>query len=186
MTKQVIFVLLLAIALSIAAVVLKGRGRRGARGDIRPRKLLTEREKPMFFRLRQAFPDDVVLSQVAFSALLTAKDQPTRSTFNRKVADFVVATKAFEVLAVIELDDSTHDGREVQDSKRDQLLQVAGYRVLRFKRVPDVDEVRRAVRGPGDGVPGIAANFAAVTPSRAASPGAGANAQPTDGRHDAA
>ncbi|MFX5521836.1 hypothetical protein ABTD78_21465, partial [Acinetobacter baumannii] len=86
-----IFVLLLAIALSIAAVVLKGRGRRGARGDIRPRKLLTEREKPMFFRLRQAFPDDVVLSQVAFSALLTAKDQPTRSTFNRKVADFVVA-----------------------------------------------------------------------------------------------
>lgn len=45
MTKQVIFVLLLAIALSIAAVVLKGRGRRGARGDIRPRKLLTEREK---------------------------------------------------------------------------------------------------------------------------------------------
>lgn len=37
MTKQVIFVLLLAIALSIAAVVLKGRGRRGARGDIRPR-----------------------------------------------------------------------------------------------------------------------------------------------------
>lgn len=136
--------LLLAIAVSIAAAALKGCGRRRAKGDIRRRKLLTKREQP-FFRLRQAFPDDVVLSQVAFSALLTAKDPPTRSTFNRKVADFVVANKAFEVLAVIELDDSTHNGREGRDSRRDLLLEAAGYRVLRFRRVPDVEEVRRAV-----------------------------------------
>jgi len=147
MTKEMFFLLLLAVAVSIAAAVLKGPRRR-ASGDIRAKKLLTEREQPMYFRLRQAFPDDLVLSQVAFSALLTAKDQPTRSMFNRKVADFVVATKAFEVLAVIELDDSSHKGREVQDSKRDSLLERAGYRVLRFKNVPNVDEVQRAVRPP--------------------------------------
>lgn len=133
MTKEMMFVLVLAVVVSIAAAALKGRGRRGAASEVQQKKLLTDREQPMYFRLRQAFPDDVVLSQVAFSALLTAKDQPTRSTFNRKVADFVVATKAFEVLAVIELDDSSHRGREVQDSKRDQLLERAGYRVLRFK-----------------------------------------------------
>lgn len=147
MTKEMFFLLLLAVAVSIAAAVLKGPRRR-ASGDIRAKKLLTEREQPMYFRLRQAFPDDLVLSQVAFSALLTAKDQPTSSMFNRKVADFVVATKAFEVLAVIELDDSSHKGREVQDSKRDSLLERAGYRVLRFKNVPNVDEVQRAVRPP--------------------------------------
>lgn len=147
MTKEMFFLLLLAVAVSIAAAVLKGPRRR-ASGAIRAKKLLTEREQPMYFRLRQAFPDDVVLSQVAFSALLTAKDQPTRSMFNRKVADFVVATKAFEVLAVIELDDSSHRGREVQDSKRDSLLERAGYRVLRFNNVPNVDEVQRAVRPP--------------------------------------
>lgn len=147
MTKEMFLLLLLAVAVSIAAAVLKGPRRR-ASGDIRAKKLLTEREQPMYFRLRQAFPDEVVLSQVAFSALLTAKDQPTRSMFNRKVADFVVATKAFEVLAVIELDDSSHRGREVQDSKRDSLLERAGYRVLRFKNLPNVDEVQRAVRPP--------------------------------------
>ncbi len=147
MTKEMFFLLLLAVAISIAAAVLRGP-RRWASGDIRAKKLLTEREQPMYFRLRQAFPDDVVLSQVAFSAMLTAKDQPTRSMFNRKVADFVVATKAFEVLAVIGLDDSSHRGREVQDSKRDSLLERAGYRVLRFKNVPNVDEVQRAVRPP--------------------------------------
>lgn len=146
MTKEMMLVLLLAVVVSIAAVVLKGGGRRRASGDIRAKKLLTDREQPMFHRLQQAFPNDIVLSQVAFSALLTAKDQPTRSMFNRKVADFVLATKAFEVLAVIELDDSSHKGREVQDSKRDSLLERAGYRVLRFKHVPDVDVVQRAVR----------------------------------------
>ena len=74
MTKEMVFLLLLAIAVSIAAAVLKGGRGRKASGDIRAKKLLTEREQPMFFRLQQAFPNEVVLTQVAFSALLTAKD----------------------------------------------------------------------------------------------------------------
>lgn len=147
MTKEMLLLVGLAIAVSILAAVVQSRPwRRRASGDIKPKKLLTEREQPMFFRLRQAFPDDVVLAQVAFSALLTAKDLPTRQRFNRKVADFVVATKAFEVLAVIELDDASHRGREVHDSKRDSMLEQAGYRVLRFKHVPNVVDVQQAVR----------------------------------------
>lgn len=148
MTKEMVLVLVLAAAISIVAAVLKGGRGRKAFGDVRPEKLLTDREQAMFYRLQQAFPNEVVLAQVAFSALLTTKDQPTRSTFNRKVADFVVATKAFEVLAVIELDDASHKGREVQDNKRDTLLERAGYRVLRCKNVPNADDVQRAVRPP--------------------------------------
>ena len=152
MTKEMLLLLALAVALVIAVAAVKSRasGRKAA-GDIRARKLLTEREQPMFFRLQQAFPDDVVLSQVSFSALLTAKDLPTRQRFNRKVADFVVATKAFEVLAVIELDDASHRGREVHDSKRDSMLEQAGYRVLRFKHVPNVVDVQQAVRPDAQG-----------------------------------
>jgi very-short-patch-repair endonuclease len=122
--------------------------RRRALGDIRARKLLTDREQPMFHRLQQAFPEYFVLTQVAFSALITAKDMPTRATFNRKVADFVLTNKAFEVVAVIELDDASHRGREEHDSRRDSLLERAGYRVLRFKKVPDVDAVQRVVSPP--------------------------------------
>ncbi len=149
MTKQMqlmLLVLLLAVVVSIAVGMLKGAGRRKALGTIRARKPLSEREQAMFYRLQQAFPDCVVLTQVAFSALITAKDMPTRATFNRKVADFVLASKAFDVVAVIELDDASHRGREEHDSKRDSLLERAGYRVLRFKNVPDVDAVQRAVR----------------------------------------
>ena len=147
MSKEILLLLVLAVALSVGAAMVQSRSwRRRASGDIKPKKLLTEREQPMFFRLQQAFPDHVVLSQVAFSALLTAKDLPTRQRFNRKVADFVLATKAFEVLAVIELNDASHRGREVHDSKRDAMLEQAGYRVLRFKHVPNVVDVQQAVR----------------------------------------
>lgn len=154
MTKQTEQMLLMGLVLSLAVVlwvgaaVLKGGRRRRALGVIRARKLLTDREQPMFHRLQQAFPEYFVLTQVAFSALITAKEMPTRATFNRKVADFVLTNKAFEVIAVIELDDASHRGREEHDSRRDSLLERAGYRVLRFKHVPDVDAVQRAVRPP--------------------------------------
>ncbi len=148
MTKEMLLMLVVVVVLTVTAAALKGAGRRKASGDIRAKKLLTDREQPMFHRLQQAFPNDIVLTQVAFSALLTAKDLPTRATFNRKVMDFVVATKAFEIVAVIELDDSSHKGREAHDSKRDSLLERAGYRVLRFKNVPDVDALQIMVRPP--------------------------------------
>ncbi|MDR7296349.1 very-short-patch-repair endonuclease [Pelomonas aquatica] len=152
LTKQTEQMLLMGLVVSLAIVLWIGaavvKGRRGSKvlGDIRARKLLTDREQPMFHRLQQAFPNNIVLSQVAFSALLTAKEMPTRATFNRKVADFVLATKAFEVVAVMELDDASHRGREDHDSRRDALLERAGYSVLRFKNVPNVDDVQRAVR----------------------------------------
>lgn len=89
-----------------------------------------------------------MLAQVAFSALLTARDRATRNTFDRKVADFVVCTKGLRVTAVVELDDSSHKGREVQDTERQGLLERAGYTVLRFKHVPDAAALRAAINIP--------------------------------------
>ena len=91
----------------------------------------------MFFRLCSTFPQHVVLSQVAFSALLVSKQQATRNGYNRKVADFVLCTKSFDVLAVIELDDSSHKGREGADGDRDAWLKDVGYRVVRYPQIPD-------------------------------------------------
>ncbi|MBU5775692.1 hypothetical protein ICN60_32555, partial [Pseudomonas aeruginosa] len=56
MTKEMLLVLALAAALWIAAAVLKGGRRKRASGDVQAKQLLTGREQPMFFRLRQAFP----------------------------------------------------------------------------------------------------------------------------------
>jgi len=99
----------------------------------------------MFFRLTATYPQHVVLAQVAFSALVDTRDRPTRNTFNRKVADFVLCDKSFAVIAVIELDDKSHRGREATDADRDAILVRAGYRVLRFKNVPDSADLLTAV-----------------------------------------
>lgn len=111
----------------------------------RARPIMTFREQAMYNRLRDAFPQHNVLAQVAFSALLTASKTGVRNTFNQKVADFVLTTRAGEVIAVIELDDASHLLRGLQDRARDQMLQAAGYRTLRFRNVPDGDELLEAI-----------------------------------------
>jgi very-short-patch-repair endonuclease len=79
---------------------------------------------------------------VSFSALITARSHATRNLFNRKIADFVICDRALQVVAVVELDDSSHKNKSEEDQQRDALLTAAGYRVIRYKSVPDIDRVR--------------------------------------------
>ena len=104
----------------------------------------------MYWRLVEGLPEYVVLAQVAFSALLYAQSWRTRNQFNTKVADFVICTRAFEVIAIIELDDSSHRDEEAKarDAHRDAMLEEAGYRVLRYTRVPDREKIRNDVIRP--------------------------------------
>ena len=63
--------------------------------------------------------------------------------FNRKVADFVVLDKQFNVVAIVELDDASHKDKEEKDADRDALIAEAGYRVIRYKRTPDLEQVQK-------------------------------------------
>lgn len=132
-----------AVLFVVIATLASAKKKAGGKGEkLKPKALMTEREQAMHNRLVQALPDLVVLAQVSFSALVTARSFAARNTFDRKVADFVVCDKAFRVMAVVELDDSSHRGREKEDGAREALLSGAGYRVLRYPRVPDVQQVR--------------------------------------------
>lgn len=99
-------------------------------------------EQPMFKRLNEAVPEYYVLAQVAFSAFMTAKGYATRALFNRKIADFVILDQHFNVVAVIELDDASHNGKEEKDAQRDALIAEAGFKVIRYKKTPDIQKVR--------------------------------------------
>lgn len=144
--SYLLLIVFIALIFSALTTIAK-KGNRGKIGAIIARRPVSENEQAMYFRLVQAFPNAVVLSQVAFSALITSNDRAARNRFDRKVADFVICTKAFEVAVVIELDDASHRGRESHDAKRDALLQGAGYRVLRYKTIPDIERVQNDVAG---------------------------------------
>ena len=90
-------------------------------------------------------PEYLVFTQVSFGALLTAKEGASRMTFAQKRADFVLTDKAFNVLAMVELDDSSHKGNEEKDKARDEMLKAAGYKVLRFASIPDRADLLKAL-----------------------------------------
>lgn len=130
----------IAVAVAVFAKMSKGNAKKGTFG---PRLLATANEQGMFWKLINAFPapEFIVLTQVSFGALLTARNGASRYSFAQKRADFVLANNGFKVLAIIELDDSSHKGREKEDANRDAMLIEAGYKVLRYTRTPDAEKL---------------------------------------------
>ena len=147
-------VLLVLLGVVVLAFIAKGfgQGLKGSskKGSFGPRSIATANEQKMFWRLVSTFaaPEFVVLTQVSFGALLTAKGGASRYSFAQKRADFVLTNKGFKVLAVIELDDSSHKGREGNDAGRDAMLIEAGYKVLRYTGIPEAEKLKADVFPP--------------------------------------
>jgi very-short-patch-repair endonuclease len=86
---------------------------------------------------------------VPFAALLTVDRKLSgkarwslRARFDRKIADFVVCERlSLKVIAIIELDDRTHDAKADRD--RDAITNAAGYQTFRFqsKKKPSEAEI---------------------------------------------
>ncbi|ENU87315.1 hypothetical protein F973_00232 [Acinetobacter sp. CIP 102129] len=142
MTWIIVLIVIFAIVGIFLGSANKGK-KGGKRNPIKGKRIITMNEQPTFLRLREALPEHIVLAQVAFSAFMTASGYATRNLFNRKVADFVVLDKQFNIVAIVELDDSSHKGKEDKDDDRDALVAEAGFRVIRYKRTPDFEQVRK-------------------------------------------
>lgn len=123
-------------------------------GPYRARRLLTPNETEFYGRLRKALPDYVLFSQVSMSAIIEPRrDQRDgeymrlRAKFAQKYVDFLVCEpKTLRVIAIVELDDVTHD--PVKDAARDEMLEGAGYTVVRWhsRRKPCQAEIARTIR----------------------------------------
>lgn len=114
------------------------------------KKLMSAPEQTLYFRLVLALPDYIVLSQVQLSSFLGVKKGNQRlawlNRINRMSADFVVCAKDTSVIAVVELDDSSHErsDRKIADAKKDKALIAAGVRIVRWhvKSIPDKQTIR--------------------------------------------
>ena len=118
----------------------------------RARAPLTALEQEVYWRLKEAFPGMVILAQVALSALITAP-RKDRSRYYHKVVDFVILNRAFEVHAVVEIDDETEASRHTVGEPVKELLEIAGYRVFEFTSVPEVELLHRAIGVVSPGKP---------------------------------
>ncbi|WP_262267529.1 MULTISPECIES: DUF2726 domain-containing protein [Microvirga] len=116
--------------------------------------IMTDNEREFYQRLLAACPDCQVWPQVPILALVRPDAKEGSRAFwmafkkisNTRV-DWVVV-RDLEVVAVVELDDRSHDAR--RDAQRDKVLKSCGYRVVRFSssRRPDPRQIQAAVFRP--------------------------------------
>lgn len=140
---SLIGLLLFFLAFAFVVGSMKGKTQKTVKNSpITKNRFITEHEKTMFNELRQSVPECHIFVQVSFGALLKTNTWATRNTFNRKIADYVITDRFFNILAVIELDDKSHDTKQQQDAERDAMLKEAGYKVLRYRYMPDKQKLR--------------------------------------------
>jgi hypothetical protein len=138
------------LALLVVVLIVGAKLRSLGTPKYRARVLLTANELEFFQRLRRALPDEYIFPQVALSALIGPTSHGKRNLqdfrkISQKRVDFAIYTSSLELLALIELDDRTHD--RAKDAKRDAFVASAGIRTLRFesRNKPNHAEIRAAV-----------------------------------------
>lgn len=127
--------------------------------------LITETEKILFNRLRQALPDYHILTQVQLSQLVHVKKGHSFKmwwmSISRMSVDFVIVDKNMKTIAAIELDDKSHysdEERHKSDAKKDKVLTAAGIRIVRWRCeiMPEVEQI--ALTFPEHNKPEITSN----------------------------
>lgn len=120
-----------------------------------PKPLLTGSERNFLNRLQDAVPEHFVFPQVCMGALIDppgyfhgAQRARARVPYQSKMVDFVVYDgKKNEVVALVELDDYSHDDEQERDSQRDAITFAAGYATVRVdgRRLPSEAALRDMV-----------------------------------------
>lgn len=156
LSSLIILIAIFLIVLTALSFVNKAKGGTGDEKLYKQKSLLTANEIEFFNRLTQALPDHYIFPQVSLGALLqpnvSGKDRKKfhsiRGTFAQKISDFVICTRDIKVIAIVELDDKTHNSEK--DAKRDAMIEQAGYRVIRWnsKTKPTLDEIRQRIEMP--------------------------------------
>lgn len=117
-------------------------------------QVLTKFETKMYDRLTEAFPDYLIQYQIGLSQLVEVSEEvkfwDRRGQFSRiarLIIDFVLVDKKHNVVACIELDDWTHSRPERVDAdkRKNEALESAGYKLLRYTYVPTVEELKNDV-----------------------------------------
>ena len=147
--SSIVLLLVIVVAVVVVLAFLKAKAQGGVGDEVWPfyaKKPLSQPEQVLYFRLIQALPEHIILAQVQLSRLLGVKKgnnyQAWSNRINRMSADFVVCNKDSSIVAVIELDDATHqrEDRQAADAKRDKALGSADVRIVRWqaKTLPDI------------------------------------------------
>lgn len=125
---------------------------------VEAKNLLTERERSLYQSLNKLYPNHKIFVQVALSQLIDIDSRhpernSIRARFKQLVADFVLCRADLSLVAVIELDDRTHERavRQAADARKNKVLADAGIRLVRIPAgpLPSEDFLRTLIDADG-------------------------------------
>ena len=122
--------LILVMILASKALIPKTKQQDSA---LRQRAIFSMHEQLTYTRLKEI--------------LLTTKFSRTRNKYRNLVADFVIVDSAQQVLAVVALEDPLSLKRPQKAQFQDAILDMAGYKVIRYEEVPDYHQLREDFYG---------------------------------------
>lgn len=131
--------LILVIILASRGLIPKTKQQDSA---LRQRAIFSVNQQLTYTRLKEILPNHTVLAHVSYDALLTTKFSRTRSKYRNLVADFVVLDHLQHVMAVVALEDPLSLKRPQKAQFQDALLDMAGYKVIRYEEVPEYHQLR--------------------------------------------
>lgn len=162
--KTLLFFIAILVFIVILIPIIKAKlktneGSVAVKVKVKAKPLLTENELEFLNRLEEAAPQLRFHAQTGMGAILqpaiSKKDDARlfmsiRGTFSQNLVDFVAQKKdTGEIVALIELDDRTHNIEK--DQKRDTLTAEAGYRTIRWdsRKKPTIEEIRKTLIAGG-------------------------------------
>lgn len=152
--KLLIGLLLLVAAVLIAKAIAKNKGTGSREGTwpYREKQVLTEPEQVLYFRLKEACPELIVLAQVGLSRVIESTKRQEMKWFGKiaqKSVDFVICKKDASVVVAIELDDASHkrNRRQQADADKEKALNDAGVTLVRWEvsALPTAEQIRATV-----------------------------------------
>ena len=136
------FMTIVGLLLITALILRHLHQNRRQDSPLKRRGIVNISEQITLMRLQAVLPRHTILAHVSFDALLTTKYMHTRRKYQGLVADFVVLDQQHQVLAIIEIADESYVNRLHQKHYQDSLLELAGYKVLRYSSIPTEQELR--------------------------------------------
>lgn len=148
---SVIWIVVAVIVMVLLLTSLLNNSFKANVGRYKRRDLMTANEKEFFGRLISALPGHFVFPQVAMSAIIEASatreniKQQDRLRVAQQRVDYLICDSACVILAVIELDDRTHNKKK--DDIRDARLAQGHIPTIRFesRQKPSLTEIAAAI-----------------------------------------
>ncbi|MDM1249047.1 DUF2726 domain-containing protein [Acinetobacter sp. R933-2] len=133
----------LAILAIVSLIAYNGlKNKQKVDSVLRQRAVFNSHELMTYSRIKEILPTANILAHVSFDALLTTKYLHTRRKYQKMFADFVILDQDFKVISIITLNDPNALKRMSADNNQDTLLEMAGYRVIRYFGVPEYQKLR--------------------------------------------